>query len=288
MPLSERGAGRYPRVITPPAIIKPATPPRDPVRTPPPAPAPAFNPYAVFQKAISGSGIGTTRSAPKAAKPYVAPAPSRSPSSGGSSGGGGGGGGSSSGGGGGDSGGGGGGGGGFAAPAPVMETITIPDAEADENYKRTVGDLARARADFQAQQGLARNQYDFGWNDAKRRMGWDQTAGKFDRARPGAYGESVSANENDFAGRGMLRSGAYVQTLGDIDRDFNDRRSGLDTARNDNVNTQAQALSSFGNSQESTKQAALTDAVSRIASKYGIDLSAVPKGTTSTIERQVI
>jgi hypothetical protein len=169
-----------------------------------------------------------------------------------------------------------------------METITIPDAEADENYKRTVGDLARAMADFKAQQGLARGQYDFGWNDAKRRMGWDQTAGKFDRSRPGAYGESIGANENDFAGRGLLHSGAYLGAIGDIDRDFNDRRSSLDTARNDNVNTQAQALSTFGGTQESVKQGALTDAVSRIASKYGIDLSTVPKGTTSTITREKV
>jgi hypothetical protein len=170
-----------------------------------------------------------------------------------------------------------------------MENVTIPGAASDENYQRTVGDLARARADFEAQQGLARNQYDFGWNDAKRRMGWDQTAGKFDRFRPGAYGDSVSADEGDFAGRGMLHSGLYVNSLSDIDRDFNDRRSSLDTARNDNVNTQAQALSTFGSSQDATKQSALTDAVSRIASKYGIDLSAVPKDTsTATIQRQVV
>jgi pyruvate/2-oxoglutarate dehydrogenase complex dihydrolipoamide acyltransferase (E2) component len=170
-----------------------------------------------------------------------------------------------------------------------MENITIPDAQADENYQRTVGDLARARADFTAQQGLARNQYDFGWNDAKRRMGWDDTAGKFDRSRPGAYGESVTADEGDFAGRGMLHSGLYLNSLGDIDRDFGDRKSSLDTARNDNVNTQGQALSTFSGSQDATKQSALTDAVSRIASKYGIDLGAVPKGTgPTTIQRQVV
>jgi len=210
----------------------------------------------------------------------------RNTGGGGSSGGGGGGGGSV--------GGGGGGGAGvsaasFAAPAPVMENITIPDAQADENYQRTVGDLARARADFTAQQGLARSQYDFGWNDAKRRMGWDDTAGKFDRSRPGAYGESVTADEGDFAGRGMLHSGLYLNSLGDIDRDFGDRKSSLDTARNDNVNTQSQALSTFSGSQDATKQSALTDAVSRIASKYGIDLGAVPKGTgPTTIQRHVV
>ena len=173
-------------------------------------------------------------------------------------------------------------------PPPIMETITIPDAKEDLYYKQKVGDLARALTDFKAQQGLARGQYDTGWTDAKRRMGWDETGGMFDRGRPGAYGESVEANENDFAGRGLLRSGAYVKSMADIDRDFNDRRTSLDTARNDNVNTQTQALGSFTGSQDSARNAAMSDAVARIASKYGIELSAVPQGKTSTITREKV
>lgn len=254
-------------------------------------PTPYIKPTYVAPTLPKATGVAkapvVTKSAPARTSTGQTTSSSKSSSGSSSSGGGGGGGGGSV-------GGGGGGGAGvsaasFAAPAPVMENVTIPDAEADENYQRTVGDLARARADFTAQQGLARNQYDFGWNDAKRRMGWDDTAGKFDRSRPGAYGDSVTADEGDFAGRGMLHSGLYLNSLGDIDRDFGDRKSSLDTARNDNVNTQGQALSTFSGSQDATKQSALTDAVSRIASKYGIDLGAVPKGTgPTTIQRQVV
>jgi len=229
---------------------------------------------------------------------YRPPAPASRPTgrstggggtSGGGTGGGGGGGGGGTGGGGTGGGGGGGGGGDVGAVAmPAMETITIPDAEQDEFYKQKVTDLARALTDFKAQQGLARSQYDVGFGDAKRRMGWDETGGKFDRARPGAYGESVNANENDFAGRGLMRSGAFVQSMGDIDRDFLDRKTSLDTARNDNVNTQTQALGTFQGSQDAARQAALSDAVARIASKYGIELGSVPKGATSQITRQMV
>jgi len=225
--------------------------------------------------------------------PKAAPRPTGRSTGGGGTGGGTGGGGGGGGGGTGGGGTGGGGGGGadiglMSAPPAAMETITIPDAEQDEFYKQKVTDLARALTDFKAQQGLARSQYDVGFGDAKRRMGWDETGGRFDRARPGAYGESVTANENDFAGRGLMRSGAFVQSMGDIDRDFLDRKTSLDTARNDNVNTQAQALGTFSGSQDAARQAALSDAVARIASKYGIELGAVPKGATSQITRQVI
>ena len=84
-----------------------------------------------------------------------------------------------------------------------------------------------------------------------------------------------------------MRSGAFLQSMGDIDRDFLDRKTSLDTARNDNVNTQTQALTSFAGSHDAARQAAMSDAVARIASKYGIDLSAVPKGSSSQITRQV-
>jgi hypothetical protein len=209
---------------------------------------------------------------------------------GGSSGGGGGG--YSGGGGGSGSYGGGGGGGGsvaaYVAPQPVVEDIVIPDAKADETYKRTVADLARAAVDFKAQQGLARKQYDTSWGDAKRRMGWDDTANNFDRGRPGAFGESISANEGDFAGRGLVYSSMYGNTDADIRRDFADRKTSLDTARNDNVATQGQALSAFEGQQGATDQAALTDAVAKLAAKYGIGNAEVPIGTTKTIQREKV
>lgn len=173
-------------------------------------------------------------------------------------------------------------------PPPVMQDITIPDAGADTTYQKTVADLARAAVDFKAQQGLARGQYDTQYNDAERRMGWSQGEGKFDAANPGAYHDSVDANQNDFAGRGMYYSGAMGNAFGDINRDFGDRKTSLDTARNDNVNTQNQALSSFSGQQDATKSAAMTDAVSKIAAQYGIDLSQVPQGTgPKVIQKQV-
>lgn len=168
-------------------------------------------------------------------------------------------------------------------PPPVMQDITIPDAAADTNYQKTVADLARAAVDYKAQQGLQRSQYDTQYNDAERRMGWDQGLGQFNRHNPGAYSDSMNADEGDFAGRGMIYSGAYGQSVGDINRDFGDRKSSLDTARADNVDTQNQALSSFTGQQDATRNAAMTDAVAKIAAQLGVSLGDVPQGTGSKV-----
>jgi hypothetical protein len=170
-----------------------------------------------------------------------------------------------------------------------MQDITIPDAAEDTDYKRTVADLARAMADFGAQQGLSRKQYDFGFGEAKRRMGWDETGKKFDRNMPGAYGDAVYANENDFAGRGLTWSGLFGKASGDINQEFADRGKSLDTARQDNVDTQNLAKNTFTSNQDATKEVAKQNAISKIMAQLGVSASDVPVGTGSrVIQRQAI
>lgn len=265
---------------------------------------------SVIQKAYQTGPYVKTTAAPRT-QPQYKPVPlpakkstssssssSSSRSSGGgstssrSSGGGGGGGGGGGFDGGGGGGGFGGGGGGDFSAAPVMQTITIPDPEQDVRYKQSVDDLAVALADFKNQQKLSRTQYDVGWNDAKRRMGWkqnaeDATKGEWDPTGANAFGESYKANENDFAGRGMRTSGAYLQAVADMYKDYNDRLTNLNTSRDDNVATQNQALDTFTRTQESAKKAAMTDAVSRIAASLGIDINQVKPGG-GTIQREAV
>ena len=212
-----------------------------------------------------------------------------------------GGGGGSSGGGGSDTGGGGGGfdpgggGGGFGGgdissfSMPVFQDITIPDALEDTDYKRTVADLARALGDLDAQQKLSRTQYDTGYGEAKRRMGWNADKKAFDRDMPGAYGDAVYANENDFAGRGLTWSGLFGKSFADLGQEFADRAKNLDTARQDNLDTQALARTTFVNSQEASRDLAKQNAISKIMAQFGIGASEVPTGTGSkVIQRQVV
>jgi len=195
----------------------------------------------------------------------------------------------------------------MAAPAPVMETIVIPDAKADDQYQKTVADLARAKADFLAQQKLTRDQYDRQFGDAKTRMGFlkQDKASRF--AKPvglaegagsdevwsldpnqGAYGEALYGNENDFAGRGIIRSGLFAQAQNNIGNDFTDRLNTLLQGRKESVDTQDVAKNAFTGQQDATDKAALQDAVNKIAAKYSIQLSEVPMGSTKEVYREKV
>jgi hypothetical protein len=179
-----------------------------------------------------------------------------------------------------------------------METINIPDAKTDDIYQQTVANLARAKAGFQAQQKLTRDQYDRQFGDAKRRMGFlkQNEAKRF--AAPGqlkggvaadevwsldpnqgAYGEALYGNENDFAGRGILRSGMFAQAQNNIGNEFTDRLNTLLQGRQESVDTQGQALNAFQGEQDASDRAALQDAVNKIAAKYQLAITDVPQGT---------
>lgn len=170
-----------------------------------------------------------------------------------------------------------------------------PNAKSDPVYKQTVAGLARSLADFKAQQQLANQQYDTSYNQSLKTMGWNPNKptgridpktkkpikGAFDRAQggltaPNDYRDAMYTNENDFAGRGGIYSGAYATSVGNIGQEFGLRKTLADTARGQAAQTRASALSSFKTQQQSVQDLALMDALSRIASKYGIEIAKVP------------
>jgi hypothetical protein len=189
-------------------------------------------------------------------------------------------------------GGGGGGAASFAAPAeiappvPTTETITIPDAMADPTYQQQQTELARQMADFRAQQDLADAQYTGSYNQTTRKLGrngdkWDPTL------QNGQYGETVAANTNDFAGRGLYNSGEFAKSQSNVDADFNSRLGEIDRARTDFKDTAALGARNMESNQEVVRQQALAQAVAGIAAKYGINLDEVGKGSTRQITRAI-
>jgi len=193
--------------------------------------------------------------------------------------------------------GGGGGGGGAFGGAPVQAAMDIPDPMADSVYQKQTGELARAMADFKAQQDLAKSQYDTQYGMGLRRLGWDNQEGNpsgfaasklgagggWSRALPGAYGTAYNSNENDFAGRGMFNSGLYAKSVSDLNTDFTDRKNTMDVAKADWQSTQDLNAKNLESSQESTRQSALSDAIARIAAQYGVNLSDVTPGKTNQV-----
>lgn len=184
----------------------------------------------------------------------------------------------------------------FAATPPPAP-IEVPDPMADATFVKQEAELARALTDFQAQQGLAKGQYDNQYAQGLRRLGWDTAEGAlsgfakgvlgkgggWSRAIPGAYGQAYNSNENDFAGRGLFNSGLYTKSVSDLNDDFTDRKTTMDTAKTDWQATQDLTANNFKSSQESTRQSALTDAIARIAAQYGVNLSDVTPGKANSV-----
>lgn len=167
-----------------------------------------------------------------------------------------------------------------------METITIPDAMADPTYQQQQTELARQMADFKAQQQLADSQYTGSYNQTTRKLGrngdqWDPNL------QGGQYGESKTANTNDFAGRGLYNSGEYVKQDSNIEADFNSRLGEIDRARNDFRDTASLQARNMASTQETVRQQALAQAVAGIAAKFGINLDQVGRGRTTQITREV-
>lgn len=173
-----------------------------------------------------------------------------------------------------------------APPVPTTETITIPDAMADPTYQQQQTELARQMADFRAQQDLADAQYTGSYNQTTRKLGrngdkWDPTL------QNGQYGETVNANANDFAGRGLYNSGEFAKSASNIDADFNSRLGEIDRARTDFKDTAALTARNMESQQEAVKQQALAQAVASIAARYGVNLDEVGRGQTRQITRAI-
>lgn len=204
--------------------------------------------------------------------------------------------------------GGGGGGGGdfggasFAAPAPVMEDITIPDPLENPTYQKQKAELARARADFDAQQGLARSQYNASFDDAQRQLGWrsavprvgiqaqlrgagNDEAGFDPRAQGTAYGDSYQGNEGDFAGRGLFNSGLFAQSVSNLNQNFNDRRGTALRDKKSYEDTQDLNKKNFYGQQDSADLAAREDAINSIIQQYGVSRDQVIPGRANSVQR---
>jgi hypothetical protein len=186
-----------------------------------------------------------------------------------------------------------------------MQTLDIPDPNADPILQKQIAELARNMADFDAQQGLAKSQYQGQYNQGIRRLGWNDQEGAstgfgpmsargktgkgggWSREIPGAYGDAYNSNEGDFAGRGLFNSGLFGKSVDNLNTDFTDRKNTMDVAKNDWESTQALNRQNLEGSQNATRTGALSDAVARIAAQYGVNLGDVTPGKTNQIQRPV-
>lgn len=143
---------------------------------------------------------------------------------------------------------------------PATEN-TAPSVEdwltGDTTYQDQQAQLRRAYADFQATQNLNKNNYELSYAQQLRDLGQQKEQG-------------FTNLEDDYASRGLLKSGVYAKAFSNLQDQFNNRQSDLDTAKAQYLAGLNQSLSSFQNDQNTTLTSAKQQAIARRAAKYNL------------------
>lgn len=79
-----------------------------------------------------------------------------------------------------------------------------------------------------------------------------------------------SDQQNDFAGRGILKSGVFAKALGDYNTDFNAKMKNMATGQSDKVGDLSMQRTNFLRQLKLESDAARQDALRRRAAKLGI------------------
>lgn len=127
----------------------------------------------------------------------------------------------------------------------------------DSTYLSQIANFNKALQDFQANQGLQRSQYTTQYGMDKKSLQDALTQGQTDL-------------EEDFAGRGLLKSGLYTDALGDLNQEFQTQFGQLDTNQKNFMDNLARELANYQTENQMTKNQARADALRRRAAQYGL------------------
>ena len=127
----------------------------------------------------------------------------------------------------------------------------------DVTYQQQLADFNRSLAEYNAQYkrqtGIANRDY----AESNRAL---QRQGVQDR----------DDQQNDFAGRGVLKSGVFAKALGDYNTNFNQRVKALTTGKTDKLGDLSSQKTNFNRQLTLEKNNSRQDAVRRRAQKLGI------------------
>ncbi len=140
-------------------------------------------------------------------------------------------------------------------PAPPPGNATF--LRSDSTYQRQLASYAKALADFQAEQGLSRTDYDTGYQNQRRDIGL-------------AKGDALKGLENDYAARGMLRSSLYNTDVGKLTQEYGNQFTDLDKQRTAFLDELTQQLGGYKNEQNTQQQNAMQEALRRRAEQYNL------------------
>lgn len=127
----------------------------------------------------------------------------------------------------------------------------------DTTYQQQLANFLKSQKDYESQYkrqtGIQKRDY----AETQRSMNRQASQDRVDQ-------------QNDFAGRGILRSGVFAKALGDYNTDFNTKMKNLTTGQQDKLGDMSAQRTNFLRQLQLEKDAARQDALRRRASGLGI------------------
>jgi murein DD-endopeptidase MepM/ murein hydrolase activator NlpD len=145
------------------------------------------------------------------------------------------------------------------AKAPAKPQVSELDKwlAGDTTYQQQLAEFNRSKAEYEAQNTRQTGITNRDYAESQRNL---DLQGERDRAN----------QQEDFAGRGILRSGVFAKSLGDYNTDFNQRLKALTTGKSDVIGDLQAQKTNFMRQLELEQNAAKQDAIRRRAQKLGI------------------
>ena len=146
----------------------------------------------------------------------------------------------------------------YSTPPPPPKPPSLADfLKTDSTYSMQQSALDKAKADYLAQQGKTKTQYETSYTGDLATLGENRTA-------------ALADLENDYAGRGLLQSGLYADSLATTNNDWNKRQSALEQAKAAFLSGLTDDFTNFSTEQTLTLQRAQQEAAARRAAQSGI------------------
>lgn len=127
----------------------------------------------------------------------------------------------------------------------------------DTTYQQQLADFNRSKAEYQANYGRQSGIVNRDYAESQRALNRQGAQDRLDQ-------------QDDFAGRGILRSGVFAKALGNYNTEFNARVKALTTGKTDQLGDLAAQQKSFLAQLQTEMNNARQDAIRRRAAKLGI------------------
>lgn len=141
-------------------------------------------------------------------------------------------------------------------PKPVTPDINKFLA-GDSTYQKQLAAFGKSLADFKADQGIDTADYNTNYNNSYRDIGLAKT-------------DASSHLEDDYASRGLLKSGLYNTALGELNQQYQNQYNDLGTQKTNYLAGLAQELNKYNNGLGVQKGNAYNEAVRRRQEQYNL------------------